>query len=439
VSIDVITAHVMAAIAVIVAASYAVGLLFRRMRQPEVVGQLLAGIVLGPSALGHLGGNVSRALFPAAIVPYLNVTSQVALVLFLFAVGYELDLRILRRQRGVVPVIAAITFTVPAALGIATAYLFESLYRSSGETHAGRPEFVLFIGVAVSITAVPVLASIVRERGIAATVPGVTALAAAALIDAVGWLMLAGVLVLASVSSGSGHSWFKTVAELAGYVAIGAIAVRPLLRRLLRERNAGLANLVPVAVALAMASAWATAALGLHVIFGAFFAGLIMPRSATGVADEDLLRPVLQAGRLLLPVFFMIAGLSVNLGTLNGADFLILGVVLVVAVLGKLVAGFIASRWAGLGLRDSAVVGTLMNTRGLTELIALNIGLSAGIIHQGLYTALVLMALLTTVATGPLLTFFGVSRTSSPSSGATGDTVMRDGPAREIVVEAQGT
>jgi Kef-type K+ transport system membrane component KefB len=403
VSIDIIVTHVMAAVAVIIGISYAVGLLFRWLRQPEVIGQLLAGIVLGPSVLGRLSGHVSHAFVPSLIIPYLNVTSQVALVLFLFAVGHELDLRVLRRQRAAVPVIAAVTFVVPVLLGMMTARMFEPLYRRIGEPDSAKPEFILFIGVAVSITAVPVLASIVSERGIGATVPSVTALASAALIDVVGWLMLAGVLVFASVSLHGSHTWVRTVPELACYVAIGLVVVRPLLRKLLLRPTAVPGGYVPVAVAVAMASAWATAALGLHVIFGAFFAGVLMPRQENGEPSADVTGPMLQAGRLLLPIFFMVAGLSVNIGSLRGNDFTVLGIVVVVAVLGKLGAGFLASRCTGFGTRDSMVIGTLLNTRGLTELIALNIGLSAGIIHQELYTVLVLMALLTTMATGPLL------------------------------------
>lgn len=414
-SADSIVMHVVGAIAVIIGASYATGLLFRRLRQPEVVGQLLAGVALGPSVLGRFADHASHEIFPAQIIPYLNVTSQVALVLFLFAVGYELDLRVLRTRRGAIPVIAAATFIVPALLGAGSAYAFESVFAKLGEPGAGRPTFLLFMGVAVSITAVPVLASIVGERGIGATVPGVTALAAAALIDAVGWLVLAWVLLLASASSAGHRAWPVTGALLACYVLAGVFVVRPLLRKWLLRRNSVLGNYVPVAVVLAMGSAWATAALGLHVIFGAFFAGLIMPRRDDGVTDVRLIQPVSQAGHLLLPVFFMVAGLSVNVSTvMSTSNFEVLAIVLVVAVLGKLGAGFVASRAVRLGIRESAVVGVLLNTRGLTELIALNIGLAAGIIHQGLYTVLVLMALLTTIATGPLLSLLTPSR--SPES-----------------------
>ena len=422
-STDAIVTHVVAAVAVIIAASYAVGLLFRRIRQPEVIGQLLAGIMLGPTVLGRLSvlggpGNISHALFPGQIIPYLNVTSQIALVLFLFAVGYELDLRVLRQQRTAVPVIAAVTFIVPALLGILTACAFESLFRGVGEPEAAKLEFILFIGVAVSITAVPVLASIIAEWRITATVPGVTALAAAALIDAIGWLMLTGVLVLASVSLNGRHAWPRTVAELDCYVVIGILVIRPLLRRWLLRPSAIAGSYIPVAVAFAMGSAWVTAALGLHVIFGAFLAGVIMPRQRDGEPAEDLLRPVTQAGKVLLPIFFMVAGLSVDIASMRGSDFAVLGIVFVVAVLGKLGAGFLAARAMGFTARDSAVVGSLLNTRGLTELIALNIGLSAGLIHRALYTVLVVMAVLTTMATGPLLALLKVGPPSRARAGA---------------------
>lgn len=418
--VDALLTQVIAAIAVITGTSYVVGLLFRRLRQPEVIGQLLAGIALGPSVLGRYAGQVSHALFPGKITSYLNVTSQVALILFLFAVGYELNLGVLRRRRGSVPVIAGVTFLVPALLGSISVYVFDNLFWSVGESHARVSALALFMAVAISITAVPVLASIVSERGIAASVPGVTALAAAALIDAVGWLTLAGVLVLASASSSSHRSWWSVACLLIGYIVIGLLAVRPLLRRWLirgispHAAKPPMSTYVPVATTVAMCSAWVTAALGLHVIFGAFFGGLIMPRRADGTAEDDLLRPVLQTGRLLLPVFFMIAGLSVNIGMLRWRDLLLLTIVLAVATVGKLGAGFLAGRWAGLGVRDSATVGVLLNTRGLTELVALNVGLASGIIHQRLYTVLVLMALLTTGATGPLLSLLGHFRLPRP-------------------------
>ena len=406
-SVDSIVTQVVAAIAVIIGLSYLVGKLLRRLGQPEVVGQLFVGIGLGPSLLGHFSSGISHALFPAKIVPYLNVTSQVALVFFLFAIGYELNVRVLRQFRKSVSVLSVTTFVIPMSLGVASAYAFASWYRAAGEPHVDTAAFILFIGIAVSITAVPVLASITAERGIAAAVPGVTALAAAGVIDILGWLTLAGVLVVASASTTAHRPWPITVLLLAGYIAVALILVRPALRWWLQRPNAVVADKVPVAVVIAMGSAWVTAALGLHVIFGAFFAGVMMPRQRGEVPDADILGPVLAAGRLLLPVFFVVSGLSVNIGALRGQDFALLGVLCVIAVLGKALAGYLAARVTGMSKRDSSVVGILLNTRGLTELIALNVGLQAGIIHQRLYTILVLMALVMTATTGPVLALIG--------------------------------
>ena len=426
-NVDSIVTEVVAAIAVIIALSYLIGKLFRRLGQPEVVGQLFVGIALGPSLLGHFSSGISHALFPAKIVPYLNVTSQVALVLFLFAIGYELNVRVLRQYRKSVSVISVTTFVVPMTLGVASAYTFARWYRAAGEPRVDTAAFILFIGIAVSITAVPVLASITAERGIAATVPGVTALASAGVIDVLGWLTLAGVLVMASASAAAHRPWAITVLLLGVYIAVTLILVRPALRWWLQRPNAVVADKVPVAVVIAMGSAWATAVLGLHVIFGAFFAGVLMPRQRENVPDADILGPVLAAGRLLLPVFFVVSGLSVNVGALRGQDFALLGILCLIAILGKALVGFLAARATGMNKRDSSVVGILLNTRGLTELIALNVGLQAGVIHQRLYTILVLMALIMTAATGPVLALIGTKEaapTAEPS-------LVRDAAATE--------
>lgn len=219
-----------------------------------------------------------------------------------------------------------------------------------------------------------------------------------------------------------------TVLLLAGYVLVTLVVVRPALRIWLRRSNALLANKVPVAVIVATGSAWATAALGLHVIFGAFFAGLMLPRLSDGTPDADLLRPVQEAGGILLPVFFVISGLSVNIGALRPQDLVLFGVLCVLAVAGKIGASFLAARMTRLSVKDSVVIGVLLNTRGLTELIALNVGMQTGIIHQRLYTILVLMALVTTLATGPLLTlarFPELSVQTAPTLAS--DTAVTDG------------
>jgi Kef-type K+ transport system membrane component KefB len=373
------------------------------MRQPEVIGQLFAGIALGPSLLGRLAPGAMHAIFPTAIVPYLNVISQVAIILFLFAVGYELDLRLLHRRGKAVAAISVTTFVVPMLLGAGSVYLLgTSLYRAAGEPRVTGVAFIVFMGVAVSISALPVLAAIVAERGYATTVPGVTAMASAGMNDVLGWLALAAALFAASAVPGR-RPWTVTALLVTVFIVVELLVVRPAMKAWLSRPGAVMTSKVPVAVAVAMGSAWVSSALGLHVIFGAFAAGVIMPRQADGVPDVDLLRPVLDVGRLLLPLFFIVSGLSVDVGALRGSNLLLFAILLAIAVAGKVGAGSAAARLSGLDGRQSAAVGVMLNTRGLTELIALNAALQAGIIHQRLYTILVLMALVTTAATGPVL------------------------------------
>lgn len=405
-SADAIVTHVMAAIAVVTTVAYIVGVLFRKLRQPEVIGQLLAGIALGPSLLGRVADGAERAIFPASISPYLSAIAQVALVIFLLAAGYEVDLRALRRQsRAAVPAIAVGTYLVPMALGVASVVLFRDGYLRVGEPEAGSAAFNLFIGIALSITAVPVLARLVAERGLIGMPAAVTALASAAVVDVLGWLTLGGVLILAAVSPASNRPWEQTLLWFIAYLVVMVVGVRVLLRRWWHRRAMSTNSRVPVAVAIAMGSAWATSALGLHVIFGAFFAGLLLPRSPDGTLDIDVSRPLEETGGLLLPVFFIVSGLTVNISALRVQDLGLLAVILVLAVVGKVLAGYCAARVGGMSGGDSLVVGVLLNTRGLTELIALNVGLQAGLIHQRLYTLLVIMALVTTLATGPLLSW----------------------------------
>jgi Kef-type K+ transport system membrane component KefB len=266
---------------------------------------------------------------------------------------------------------------------------------------------VLFMGVAISVTALPVLASIVRERGLAGTQVGTIATAAAGIMDVCAWLVLAA--ALAGTHAAGSRPWPMTVLLLAGFVVLMLTAVRPALRWWIRRPGALMSNQVPLALVLAVASASVTASLGLHPVFGAFLAGLTMPRR-DGAPDVDVLRATEQTGGLLLPLFFVVTGLTVNIGALNGRDAFLLAVIVACAMLGKIGPAYGAARLSRLDRRQSAVVAALVSTRGLTELIALNVGLSAGIIHQGLFTVLVLMALITTIATGPLISLIGRPR-----------------------------
>jgi Kef-type K+ transport system membrane component KefB len=390
-------------IALIVALSHVLGLVARRLWQPAVVGHIFAGILLGPSVLGKLPGHLTDALFPRQVLPYLTVVSQVALVLFLFSVGYELDRGVLRQRMRAVPYVAAAGFVAPMLLGVGSTVVFAGWYSATSESHAPRISFVLFVAVALSITAVPVLAEIIRERGLVGSVPGVVAMTSAGVMDALGWLALAAAIL--QVGGGTRRPWPVTVTLLAGYVLVMVVVLRPLLRYLVRRAKGALAQWLPVVTALAMGSAWFTGVLGLHVIFGAFLAGMVMPRRPGGGVYEELEGPLRQTGSVLLPVFFVVSGLSTDIGALRWGDAALLGVVCVLATAGKWGVGTLAARAASLSWRESNIVGVLLNTRGLTELIALNVGLQAGIISKRLYTVFVLMALVTTVATGPLLAF----------------------------------
>lgn len=401
VSTDAIVTHVVAALAVVITASYTMGAVARRLGQPPVIGQLFAGIALGPSLLGLVPGGGYETLFPKQIQPILTSLSQVALVLFLFAVGYELDLRMLRGQNAVTTVSLG-GFAIPMLMGAGAVLLFPGGFGSANGGHPVDATFTLYMAVALSITAVPVLASIIRDQGVAGTRPAVIAMAAAGVIDALSWPVLA--VVLVGSTDGSTPTWTVRVALLAGYLLVMLFAVRPLLVWWMRRPGALMTNQVPVAVAVALGSAWATSALGLHVIFGALLAGLIMPRQPDGVPDSRLLRPLQETGGLLLPVFFAISGMAVRLSGLRSSDLLLLGLICVTAVVGKVAAGALSARAARMPWRDSVVIGVLLNTRGLTELIVLNVGLEAGVIGSRLYALLVVMALLTTSATGPLLT-----------------------------------
>lgn len=417
--------HVVAALAVVIASSYTLGAAARRLGQPSVVGQLFAGIALGPSLLGLVSVRAYDTLFPLQIQPVLSIFGQVALVLFLFAVGYELDLRVLDGRRSVAAVSLG-GFVIPMALGAGTVLLFHGRFTSANGGHPVDTRFVFYIAVALSITAVPVLASIVRDQGLAGTRPGVVAMASAGVIDALSWPVLAAVLV--GGSSGSAHSWTRKVLLLVGYVLVMVFVVRPLLARWMRGRGALMADQVPIAIALAPASAWATSALGLHVIFGALLAGIIMPRQPDGVPDSRVLRPLQETGGLLLPVFFTVSGIAVKLGGLRLSDLVLLIVICSTAVVGKAVAGSLAARVASLPWRDSLVIGVLLNTRGLTELIVLNVGLQAGMIGPRLYTLLVVMALLTTAAAGPLLGLLRRPGRQAPTrDGTTPDSAAEPG------------
>jgi Kef-type K+ transport system membrane component KefB len=260
---------------------------------------------------------------------------------------------------------------------------------------------VVFAGVALSITAVPVLSAIVRENGLAPTVPGVVAVSAAGLLDVIGWTVLAGALMHSGQEQSLGWAWRALLAV--GFVALTLLAARPLLRWLLWRIRLEPSLRLALLIGFALGSAWVTHTLGLHVIFGALLAGVVVPREKGGTLDPDLVRPLHDVSSLLLPFFFVISGQSVTLQGVDGAGWLTLLVVTVLAVVTKVGSGTLAARLSGLDRDDARTVGVLLSARGLTELIALNAGHQAGLLSAPLYTVLVFMALATTLLTQPML------------------------------------
>jgi Kef-type K+ transport system membrane component KefB len=367
--------------------------------QPIVIGQMLTGLLLGPSLLGRLPGHLTRHLFPPAVLPALTTLAQVGVVVFMFTVGYEIDLRSLRGRGRTVPLIAASALLVPMSLGIACVLAFRSRFAALGEVPAGR-SFVLFMGVAVSITALPVLAALIRERDLAGTPIGTISTAAAGIMDMLAWLLLAAALI------GTGHkgrfSLPVTILLICGFVVVMLAVARPALSWWTGRSQSVLSSPVLIAFMLAMGSAWVTASLGLQPVFGGLLAGVAM-RGRRMPPDADVLHSMDQAGRLLLPLFFIVTGLSLDAGTVHGDALALLLLILVVSAAGKLGPTYLVSRWCGLEPRPSAAIAALINTRGLTELIALNVGLTDGLIHQRLFTILVLMAVMNTLLTAPLL------------------------------------
>ncbi len=397
-------AHFTGASALILVAAHAGGWLARRLGQPYIVGQLSAGIALGPSLLGSAAPDAYAVLFPAEIGPALTGFSQFALVVFLFAVGYELDLKVLGDRARTSLIVALAAFVVPMAVGSGCALLFRDVLRDLGMPRDLSPAMVVFAGVALSITAVPVLTAIVRENGLSRSVPGVVAVSAAGVLDLVCWTVLAGALLDGHAGGGGGGlGWPWRAALAVGFVTVMACAARPVLRRLLWRTRLEPSLRLALLVGFALASAWVTHSLGLHVIFGALLAGVVVPREEGGTLDPDLLRPLHEVGSLLLPFFFVLSGQSVALNSMTGTGWAALLVVTVLAVVTKVGSGTAAARLGGLDRHDARTVGVLLSARGLTELIALNAGLEAGLLSAPLYTVLVFMALATTLLTQPLL------------------------------------
>ena len=386
----------------IVATARVCARLATQVGQPPVIGEIAAGIIIGPSVLGALAPAASAALFPSDSLQILQMLSQIGVLLFMFVIGVELDASHLRGRTSTAIVVSHFSIAVPFILGVLLALLIYRAYAPDGVPfHA----FALFLGVAMSITAFPVLARILEERRLTGTSLGTTALTCAAVDDVTAWSLLA--FVSAVITAGGAAATLATmVVLLTAFVLVMVSVVRPSLARLLDSTlraDALSKEHIALVLAVLMASALATEIIGIHALFGAFLAGVVMPADAT---FRRLLRERLEtiSTVLLLPLFFAFTGLRTEIGLLsNVSDLLMTLVIIAVATIGKVGGTVVAARWTGLGWYESFALGALMNTRGLMELIALNVGYDLGILTPKVFTMMVLMALTTTAMTGPLL------------------------------------
>ncbi len=388
-------------IAVILIVSRILRYLFVAIGQPAVIGEMVAGLMLGPSLFGLVLPGWFGALFPAASLSPLNALSQLGLLLFMFIVGLKLGSQPLGTARRIAVVTSLTSIIVPFALGAAVGSLVHA--RLAPEGVAVLP-FALFVGAAMSITAFPVLARILFDQGMFNTQVGTVAISCAAFDDVTGWLILAAVTML--VDATDPRMFAVRALMLGGYIALMMYGVRPLLRRLAERRGDGFgsgADDLAVPVLVMLLSAMATEWLGVHALFGAFFAGLMMPRGGTVErAFVERVEPLTVT--LLVPLFFAFTGLRTQVGLIDSAElWLDAGAFLAVAIAGKGVASTLAARVMGMTWRDSSMLGALLNTRGLIELVILSIGLDLGILSPVVFSMLVLMALITTFMTSPLI------------------------------------
>lgn len=388
--------------ATIIVLARLVGLGARRLGQPMVLAETLAGILLGPSLLGWAAPRVSAALFPPESMPLLATASQLGLVVFMFLIGLELDPKLLRGRAKSSLAMSAASTALPFGLGVVLALRARASLMAPG---VSATVFALFVGAAMSVTAFPVLARILVERRLLRSRVGAIAIACAAIDDLAAWCILA---VVASVARAPrAGAAVTTVACALAYVAVMLLVVRPLLARLAARPRIGLSqDLVALALVGVLASSWVTELIGIHALFGAFLFGAIFPKAGTLAASlaekvEDFVVV------LLLPLFFAHSGLRTQIGLLDTPNaWLTCGAILVVACVGKFGGSFLGGRLTGLDWREAGAVGALLNTRGLMELVVLNIGLDLGVITPALFTMMVVTALVTAALTTPLLDVF---------------------------------
>jgi Kef-type K+ transport system membrane component KefB len=398
--------HVLVALAAVVVTGRILGRLFRWFGQPPVIGEVIAGILLGPSLLGRIAPSVAAYVLPPSVAPALGVVAQLGVMLYMFIVGLQLNASLLRNRAHATVAISHASIVVPFVLGSVLA-LF--LYPRLSTSDVPFTSFALFMGVAMSITAFPVLARILTDRGLATTELGVIALTCAAADDVTAWCLLAFVVGVAQAKVQG--ALLVTVLAIA-FIAAMFLVVRPLVARLVARSGSRPPGRDAVAFALVcmLLSALTTERIGVHAIFGAFLFGVVIPH------DSTLARALIERLEdlvliLLLPAFFAFTGMRTRIDLVSGASqWLICGLVIVVATAGKFAGTFGAARLSGVDWRGAASLGVLMNTRGLMALIVLDAGLNIGVISPTLFAMMVIMAVVTTVATTPALSLLTPAR-----------------------------
>jgi Kef-type K+ transport system membrane component KefB/nucleotide-binding universal stress UspA family protein len=392
-------ARILLGVAIIIVTARILGVIFARINQPRVIGEIVAGIILGPSVVGLLFPDVTGFLFPAEVTGVLGILAQFGLIFFMFLIGLELDHKMIRGSGHTAVLISHYSIVIPFVLGMGAALVVYPLVGSGAFTG-----FALFMGAAMAITAFPVLARILTDTGLHKTRIGALAITCAAVDDLTAWCILA--IVVAIVKATGFVDAIQTIVLALVFVTGMLLVVRPLAARILSVHEDRGRLSAPIMSGLLVAlflSAWATEMIGIHAIFGAFMFGAILPRAGSvAVRISERLEDVTVL--FLLPVFFAVVGLSTQIGLVSGADlWLLTGLIIAIAILGKIGGSLISGLAAGETFHSSLVIGVLMNARGITEIVILTIGRSLGVISPALFTIMVLMALTTTFMTTPLL------------------------------------
>lgn len=377
------------------------GFIFRKTGQPAVMGEIIAGIVLGPSVLGAVLPGVSTFIFPANSLGNLQFLSQVGLMLFMFIIGLELDVSIIRKQATEAIIISHASIIIPYACGMLLALFMYSSFAPAGVSFLS---FSLFMGIAMSITAFPVLARIIQERKITKTKLGIMALTCAAADDVTAWCILAALIGI--VQSGTSIFAAYTIGFLILYVLVMILIVKPLIKKILTKYNRHQLigkSMIAIAFMVMLISAYITEIIGIHALFGAFLAGVIMPDEFD--FRKTLIHKIEDVSMiLLLPLFFVFTGLRTQVSLLNeGGLWITFLWIVAVAIVGKFGGSTIAAKVVGQSWKDSLSIGALMNTRGLMELVVLNIGYDLGILSPQVFAMMVLMAIVTSLLTNPAL------------------------------------